>query len=130
MFNFEKLAVWWKCIDFADLIYRSTQVFPAEERFGIATQMRRAAVSISSNVAEGTSRSSKADYSRFVGLPAGSLFEVVSQVHIAVRRAYLSHENFQSMHASAEELSRMLSGLKSYLGRIEMADHSTLNSQL
>ncbi len=79
--------------------------------------MRRAAVSISSNIAEGTSRSSKLDYSRFVELAAGSLFEVVSQAHIAVRRGYLSDENFQSMHASAEELSRMLSGLKSYLGK-------------
>jgi four helix bundle protein len=117
MFKFEKLAVWRKCIDFADLIYRPTQVFPAEEHFGVTNQMRRAAVSISSNVAEGTSRSSKADYSRFVELAAGSLFEVVSQAHIAVRRAYLSDENFQSMHASAEELSRMLSGLKSYLGK-------------
>ncbi|HEY5769971.1 MAG TPA: four helix bundle protein [Terrimicrobium sp.] len=117
MFNFEKLEVWRKSIDFADFVYRSTQAFPIEERFGITNQMRRASVSISSNIAEGTSRSSKPDYSRFVELAAGSLYEVVSQAHIAVRQAYLSDENFQSMHASAEELSRMLSGLKSYLGK-------------
>ena len=117
MFNFEKLEVWRKSVDFADFVYRLTQVFPAEERFGITNQMRRASVSISSNIAEGTSRSSKLDYSRFVELAAGSLFEVVSQAHIAVRRAYLSDKNFQSMHASAEELIRMLSGLKSYLGK-------------
>ena len=117
MFNFEKLEVWRKSVDFADFVYRLTQAFPAEERFGITNQMRRASVSISSNITEGTSRSSKLDYSRFVELAAGSLFEVVSQAHIAVRRAYLSDENFQSMHASAEELSRMLSGLKSYLGK-------------
>ena len=66
MFNFEKLEVWRKSIDFADLVYRSTQAFPIEERFGITNQMRRASVSISSNIAEGTSRSSKPDYSRFV----------------------------------------------------------------
>ena len=117
MFNFEKLEVWRKSVDFAHLVYRLTHAFPIEERFGITTQMRRASVSISSNIAEGTSRSSKLDYSRFVELAAGSLYEVVSQAHIAVRQAYLSDENFQSIHASAEELSRMLSGLKSYLGK-------------
>ena len=116
MFNFVKLEVWRKSVDFAHFVYRLTQA-PAEERFGITNQMRRASVSISSNIAEGSSRSSKLDYSRFVELAAGSLFEVVSQAHIAVRQSYLSEENFQSMHASAEELSRMLSGLKSYLAK-------------
>jgi four helix bundle protein len=90
MFNFEKLEVWRKSVDFADFVYRLTQAFPAEERFGITNQMRRASVSISSNIAEGTSRSSKLDYS----------------------------------------LSRMLGGLKSYLGKDSMADLPTLNSQL
>jgi four helix bundle protein len=117
MFNFEKLEVWRKSVDFADHIYRLTLVFPAEERFGFTNQMRRAAVSISSNIAEGTSRSSKLDFSRFVELATGSLFEVVSQAHIALRQRFLSDEGFRSMHASAEELSRMLSGLKSYLGK-------------
>jgi four helix bundle protein len=117
MFNFEKLEVWRKSVDFADFIYRLTQVFPSDERFGITSQMRRASVSISSNIAEGTSRSSKGDYSRFVELAAGSLFEVVSLAHIALRQTYLSEENFQRMHVSAEELSRMLSGLRSYLAK-------------
>ena len=116
MFNFEKLDVWRKSVDFADLVYPLTQVFPLDERFGITNQMRRASVSISSNIVEGSSRSSRLDYSRFVELAAGSLFEVVSQAHIALRQAYLSEENFQRMHATAEELSRMLSGLRSYLG--------------
>ena len=56
MFNFEKLEVWQKAIDFADLVYTTTRNFPAEERFGLTNQMRRAAVSISSNIAEGCSR--------------------------------------------------------------------------
>jgi four helix bundle protein len=115
MFNFEKLEVWRKSVDFADLIYRLTQVFPPDERFGITSQMRRASVSISSNIAEGSSRSSKGDYSRFVELAAGSLFEVVSQAHVALRQACLTEGNFQRMHAGAEELSRMLSGLRTYL---------------
>ncbi len=60
-------------------------------------------------------RSSKTDYSRFIELAAGSLFEVVSQAHIGTRQGYLKEEAFQLLHASAEELSRMLSGLRSYL---------------
>ena len=56
MFNFEKLEVWQKAIDFADLVYATTREFPSEERFGLTNQMRRAAVSISSNIAEGCSR--------------------------------------------------------------------------
>jgi four helix bundle protein len=115
MFNFEKLEVWRKSLEFADLVYRLTRTFPDEERFGLTNQMRRASVSVSSNIAEGSSRSSKTDYSRFVELAAGSLFEVISQSHIALRQAYLSEADFSLMHTSAEELSRMLSGLKSYL---------------
>jgi four helix bundle protein len=118
MFNFEKLEVWRKSVDFADLVYRLTWAFPDEERFGLTNQMRRASVSVSSNIAEGSSRSSKTDYSRFIELAAGSLFEVISQSHIALRQTYLSETEFGSLHASAEELSRMLSGLKSYLGKM------------
>ena len=79
MFNFEKLDTWHEAVAFADLIYRLTREFPADERFGLTNQMRRAAVSISSNIAEGCSRSSRTDYARFLELAAGSLFEVVSQ---------------------------------------------------
>ena len=88
MFNFEKLEVWQKAIDFADLVYRETQSFPAEERFGLTNQMRRAAVSVSSNIAEGCSRISKGDFARFVEIATGSVFEVVSQAFIC-RRARL-----------------------------------------
>jgi four helix bundle protein len=62
MFNSEKLDVWQKAIDFADLVYNETKAFPAEERFALTNQLRRAAVSISSNIAEGSSRSSKNDF--------------------------------------------------------------------
>ena len=68
MFNFEKLDVWQKAIGFADLIYADTRTFPTDERFGLTTQLRRAAVSISSNIAEGSSRSSKIDFARFAFL--------------------------------------------------------------
>src|SRR5688500_20111576 len=82
MFNFEKLDVWHKAVDFAEVIYTDTRNFPADERFGLTNQMRRAAVSISSNIAEGSSRSSRVDYARFIEIATGSVFEVVSQATI------------------------------------------------
>ena len=91
MFNFEKLDVWQEAIQFADLVYELTSNFPDEERFGLTNQMRRAAVSVSSNIAEGSSRISRTDFARFVEIATGSLFEVVSQTTIALRR-HMSRE--------------------------------------
>ncbi|MEP6168424.1 MAG: four helix bundle protein, partial [Rhodopirellula bahusiensis] len=81
MFSFEKLDVWSKSVDLADVVYRLTKDFPDYERFGLANQMRRAAVSVSSNIAEGSSRESRKDFARFIQLAFGSLMEIVSQLH-------------------------------------------------
>ena len=75
--------MWRKAIDFADLVYAATRSFPDDERFGLRNQMRRAAVSVSSNIAEGSGRTSKKDFARFVELAYGSLMEIVSQLEIA-----------------------------------------------
>jgi four helix bundle protein len=115
MFNFEKLEVWQKAIDFADLVYTDTRAFPSDERFGLTNQMRRAAVSISSNLAEGSSRHSKTDFARFVKISTGSLFEVVSQAFIAQRQGFLKDDRFQLLYRAAEEQSRMQSGLRKVL---------------
>jgi len=115
MFNFEKLEVWHKAIAFADLVYVVTRGFPAEERFGLTNQMRRAAVSISSNLAEGSSRVSKNDFARFVEIATGSLFEVVSQSFIAKNQGFLTEAQFHDVYCAAEEQGRMLSGLKNSL---------------
>ena len=112
MFNFEKLEVWKKAIDFADLVYTSTRTFPPDERFGLTTQMRRAAVSISSNIAEGCSRISKTDFARFLEIATGSVFEVVSEAFIGRRQGVLGEDAFRSIYEAAEEQSRMLSGLR------------------
>lgn len=90
MFNFEKLETWQRAVEFADLVYAQTRSFPADERFGLTNQMRRAAVSVSANIAEGSSRASRADFARFVELAAGSLYEVVSQASIALRQGFLA----------------------------------------
>lgn len=115
MFNFEKLEVWQKAIVFADSIYSLTRNFPSEERFGLTNQMRRAGVLIPSNIAEGSSRTSPVEFARFIEIGTGSVFEVVSHSFIAKRQRFLSDESFLSIYASAEELSRMLSGLRKSL---------------
>lgn len=112
MFGFENLEVWQRAIDFADAVYDATRRFPDEERYGLTSQMRRSAVSISSNVAEGSSRSSRSDFARFVEISYGSLMEVVSQSHIARRQQFLTTDAFQANYAAAESLARMLSGLR------------------
>lgn len=112
MFNFEKLEVWQKAIDFGHLIYFETRRFPSDERFGLTNQLRRAATSVSSNIAEGSSRSSKNEFARFIAIAAGSLFEVVSQSCIARRQQFLNEASFRIIYAAAEEQSRMLSGLR------------------
>jgi four helix bundle protein len=115
MFNFEKLDVWQKPIGFADLVYNHTRHFPADERFGLTNQMRRAAVSISSNIAEGTSRVSEADFARFIEITTGSVFEVVSQAFVGRRQNFLNQESFRALYTAAEEIGRMLSGLRKSL---------------
>lgn len=115
MFNFEKLDVWKKAIDLADFAYSLTRCFPNEERFGLTNQIRRAAVSVSSNIAEGSSRNSRVEFARFLEIAEGSLFEVTSQSVLAVRLGFLSENNHLAIYTAAEELSRMLSGLRRHL---------------
>jgi four helix bundle protein len=104
-----------KAIDFADLVYNQTRQFPSDERFGLTNQMRRAAVSISSNIAEGTLRLSQTDYARFIEIATGSVFEVVSQAFIGKRQEFLSEEAFRLLYGAADEIGRMLSGLRKSL---------------
>jgi four helix bundle protein len=115
MFNFEKLDVWQEAIEFADLVYELTGACPHEERFGLTNQMRRAAVSISSNLAEGSSRASRIDFARFVEIATGSLFEIVSQSAIALRRKMITQSSYDQIYAAAEKQSKMLSGLRKSL---------------
>lgn len=112
LFNFEKLAVWQKAIAYADELYEATEQFPDRERFGLTNQLRRAAVSVSSNIAEGNSRSSGREYSRFLEIAYGSLMETISQLYISRRREFIGEASFDSLYSAAQELARMLSGLR------------------
>ncbi len=114
-FNFEKLDVWQRAVELAAFVYGFTASFPSDERFGITSQMRSAAVSVSSNIAEGSSRSSRQDFARFVELAVGSLYELVSQGFIARKQGFLDEQLSQKLYADSEELIRMLSGLRNHL---------------
>ena len=115
MFGFEKLDVWQLAIEYSDDVYATTRLFPSDERFGLTNQFRRASVSISSNIAEGSGRSSRKDFMRFVEIAFGSLLETVSQLSIAKRQNFLDQANFDRLYATSERLGRMLSGLKNSL---------------
>lgn len=116
MFGFEKLDVWKKSVDLADGVYRVTRDFPDYEKFGLSNQMRRAAVSVSSNIAEGSSRESKTDFARFRQMAYGSLMEVVSQLHVAQQQEFIPAEEARKLYGECEQIARMLSGLKRSLG--------------
>ena len=115
MFRFEKLDVWHRAIEFADSVYSLTRQFPGDERFGLTSQMRRASVSVSSNIAEGSGRISDKDFSRFIEIAYGSVLEVVSQAEVAHRQSFLAVEDRNQLKQQAEEFARMLSGLRNKL---------------
>ncbi len=115
MFNFEKLEVWQKSVTYAGQVYRATKAFPKEEQFGLLNQIRRAANSIPSNIAEGSARP-PADFGRFLSYATGSLFEVVTQSTFARNEGFLSSDVYEKLYLDAEEISRMLSGLRRSLG--------------
>jgi four helix bundle protein len=115
MFKFEKLDVWQEAIAYADAVYDVTELFPKNEQYGLTSQLTRSAVSVSGNIAEGSGRTSPADFGRFVEIAYGSLMETVSHLTIARRRRYVSEEAYQNLYQQAERQARMLSGLRQTL---------------
>ena len=111
MFNFEKLKAYKKSNDFVDQIYSLTRNFPKEEMFGLTSQLRRSAVSISLNVAEGSARSKK-DFNRFIDMARGSIYECVTILQISLRQDYIDKNKFMKLQDRLVEISKMLSGLK------------------
>jgi four helix bundle protein len=115
MFRFEKLDVWHRAIEHAGQVYAITQSFPDNERLGLTSQLRRSAVSVSANIAEGSGRSSDIDFARFIEIAYGSLMEVVSHASIVKLQGMLPAHTFDKLYEQADELARMLSGLRSTL---------------
>ncbi|MDR6488721.1 four helix bundle protein [Chryseobacterium vietnamense] len=111
MANFKELLVWQRSIDFVTEIYRTTEAFPKDEIYGLTSQIRRAAVSIPSNIAEGNSRRSKPDYVQFLKISRGSCAEVETQLIISKNLKFLNENEHLKVNEKIIEISKMLNGL-------------------
>ena len=116
-FRFEKLDCWKLARGFSDDIYKASKCFPKDEVFGLTSQIRRAAVSVSSNIAEGSGRNSDADFSHFLEIAYASLMEVISQLYLALDQEYVTEEQVDNLKITADKLAGKIVGLSKSLGR-------------
>src|ERR1022692_3179238 len=115
--SFRELKVWKKAVDLALLVYELTAEFPKRETYGLSSQMQRAAVSIASNIAEGSARGTRRDFRQFVKLAEGSNCELQTQLLIARRLRYASGEKCDVLDGLSDEIGKMLTALSKYLTR-------------
>ena len=109
--TYRDLIVWQKSMVLVTKIYQITKSFPNNETYGLVSQIRRCAVSIPSNIAEGYGRNSTNDYVRFLCIAMGSLYELETQIEISLNLRYLNKTNFERLYESSREVERMLSSL-------------------
>ena len=114
-FKFEKLVVWQKAVDLSYDIHELTRSFPKEELFILTSQIKRAADSISLNIAEGSTGQSNAEFNKFLGYALRSDIEVVGCLYLAQKRNLVNNESFSTLYAQCEEILAMLNGLRSSL---------------
>ena len=109
--SYRELDVWQFAMEIVIEIYRVTRAFPPEEKFGLIAQLRRAAVAIPSNIAEGRNRLGAAEFRRFVSIARGSVAEVETQLAVAVALGFVGADDIASLASRLDELSKMLFGL-------------------
>ena len=112
MHNFKELIVWQKARNLVKDIYHSSRSFPEEEKFGLVSQMRRAAVSIPSNIAEGAGRGSNKEFVRFLDIACGSAFELETQLILCLDLDFLPEAEFRNLEVKVQEIQRMIFSLK------------------
>jgi four helix bundle protein len=106
--SYRELDVWKKAIDLVEQVYLVTRAFPADERFGLVSQIRRSAVSVPANIAEGYGRTHRGDYLHHLSIARGSLLEVETHLTIAVRLAFVSSEQVEALWHTSQEVGKML----------------------
>ena len=111
-YSFEKLEVWQKSRVLVKEVYALSRKFPSDEKFGLVSQIRRASVSVNSNIAEGCTRWSNKEKSRFYEIAYGSLIEVLSQLILSSDLGFISEEELTIVRDKLEEVSRMLNSLR------------------
>jgi four helix bundle protein len=109
--HYKELLVWQRSVDLVALVHRLTRQFPHEEIYTLTAQLRRAAISIPSNIAEGQGRLTTGEFKHFLGIARGSLLEVETQLHIAERLRYVQTEQWTDIADEISQISRMLNAL-------------------
>ena len=112
LYSFERLEVWKVARSFVSDIYAYTKNFPSKEKFGLCSQLERSAVSIMSNIAEGTSRISNKEKIRFIEISFGSLMENYNQLYVSLDQQYITDDQFKKLKEKVDSLGRMLNALK------------------
>lgn len=113
-FSFERLAVWQDSRALAKVLYILTREFPSDEKFGLVSQIRRSTISVSSNIVEGSYRSSNKNKANFMNIAFGSLMELLSQVIISKDLEYINEEQYIELRLSIEKTSNKLASLSNY----------------
>jgi len=127
--GYKDLIAWQKGMELVAVIYDATEGFPSKEQFGLVSQLRRAAVSVPSNIAEGKAHYSNREFVRFLRHARGSLAEIETQVLIAQQRQFISGEVTAKLTQKLDELGRILSGLINSLKAREGPQYSGLGTQ-
>ena len=113
--KYSELVVWQKAMDLVTEIYKITATFPSDERFGLSSRARRAAVSIPSNIAEGHGRKATGAYVNHLSIAYGSLAELETQIQIAVRLNFVTLDESSHLLSTTDEIGKMLTGLRKSL---------------
>jgi four helix bundle protein len=114
-FNFEDLDVWNISLDLAEKIYSLSKSFPKDESYGITSQLRRASLSISLNIAEGKGRYSNKEFKQFLFVARGSLYETITLLKMCLRLRYISDKEYENLIADSERIQSKIAGLLNYL---------------
>src|SRR3989344_3541722 len=117
MFRFETLELWKLATEYVDIIYRITKGFPKEELFGLTSQLRRASVSISTNIAEGSGAVSTRDYKNYLDIAVKSALETTSLLYVVARQRYISEEVRGELYRDAELIIRKTRAFKASLDK-------------
>lgn len=115
MHEFRKLRVWERAMELAESVYKLSGDFPKEERYGLTSQLRRAAVSVPSNISEGAYRNSNKEFNYFLGIAGGSAGEVYTQIELAKRFGFITSEKAEGVLDEADAVKRMIYKLQKQL---------------
>ena len=115
MHNHKNLKIWQRSMDLVELVYRETSKFPQEEKYGLTSQLQRAAVSIPSNIAEGTSRASQKEFKHYLSISMGSAFEVTTQLELSFRLSYINEEEKDRILSLNDLLQRKIQSFSKQL---------------